>query len=160
VQIAAALGAEVTGVCSTRNLELVRSLGAAHVIDYTIGDFTGTAARYDVILDNVGNRPLAEVRHALARTGTLVLNAGGTPGHLIGPLGPMLRLVAVNTVARQRLRVLPARQHQAELAAVIRLIKEGRLRPVIGGTYPLAGVADGLRKVEEGHVQGKIVITI
>jgi NADPH:quinone reductase-like Zn-dependent oxidoreductase len=160
VQIAAALGAEVTGVCSTRNLELVRSLGAAHVIDYTTGDFTATAARYDVILDNVGNRPLAEVRRALAPAGTLVLNAGGTPGHLIGPLGPMLRLVAASTVARQRLRVLPPRQDQAELAAVTSLIEDGRLRPVIGGTYPLAGVADGLRKVEEGHVQGKIVITI
>jgi NADPH:quinone reductase-like Zn-dependent oxidoreductase len=159
VQIAAALGAEVTGVCSTRNLELVRSLGAAHVIDYTTEDFAGTAARYDAILDNVGNRPLAESRRALTRTGTLVLNAGGTPGHLIGPLGPMLRLIAVNTVARQRLRVLPPRQDQAELAAVTRLIEEGKLRSVIGGTYQLADVAEGLRKIEEGHVQGKIIIT-
>jgi len=158
VQIAAALGAKVTGVCSTRNLELVRSLGAADVVDYTAEDFTGTTARYDVILDNVGNRPLGRVRRALAPAGTLVLNAGGTPGHLIGAIGPVLRLVAVNTVARQRLRVLPTRQDHAELAAVTALIDEGRLRPVIDRTYPLADVATALRQVEEGHVRGKIVI--
>jgi NADPH:quinone reductase-like Zn-dependent oxidoreductase len=84
----------------------------------------------------------------------------GLPGHhLIGPLAPMSRLIAVNTVARQRLRVLPPRQDQAELPAVIRLIEEEKLRSVIGGTYQLADVAEGLRKIEEGHVRGKIIIT-
>jgi len=158
VQIATAYGASVTGVCGPGKLDLVRSLGAEKVIDYTAEDFTGTTARYDVILDNVGNRPLGRVRRALAPAGTLVLNAGGTPGHLIGAIGPVLRLVAVNTVARQRLRVLPTRQDHAELAAVTALIDEGRLRPVIDRTYPLADVATALRQVEEGHVRGKIVI--
>ena len=87
VQIAAALGAEVTGVCSTRNVELVRSIGAAHVVDYTTEDFTDGRARYDVILDNVGNRPLSRLRRALTPTGTLVLNGGGSPGHVFGPVG-------------------------------------------------------------------------
>jgi NADPH:quinone reductase-like Zn-dependent oxidoreductase len=159
VQIAAALGAEVTGVCSTRNLELVRSLGAAHVIDYTTEDFTDTAARYDVILDNVGNHPLGRLRRVLTGAGTLVLNAGGTPGHLIGSMAPTFRLIAVNTVVRQRLRVLLPRQDRAELAAVTALAAEGKLRPVIDRTYPLADVAAGLRRLEAGHVSGKIIIT-
>jgi NADPH:quinone reductase-like Zn-dependent oxidoreductase len=160
VQIAAALGAEVTGVCSTRHLDFVRSLGAAHVVDYTTEDFTGTTIRYDVILDNVGNRPLSLLRRVLTPAGTLVLNAGGTPGHLIGAIGPMLRLAAVNPLVRQRLRVLPTRQDRAELAAVTALVDAGRLRPVVDRTYLLTGVAAALRQVEEGHTRGKIVITI
>jgi NADPH:quinone reductase-like Zn-dependent oxidoreductase len=160
VQIAAALGAEVTGVCSTRNTGLVRSLGAAHVVDYTAEDFTGTTTRYDVILDNVGNRPLSLLRRVLTPTGTLVLNAGGTPGHLIGAIGPMLRLAAVSPFVRQRLRVLPTRQDRAELAAVTALTDAGKLHPVVDRTYPLTGVAAALRQVEEGHTRGKIVITI
>ena len=96
VQIAAALGAEVTGVCSTRNAGLVRSIGAAHVVDYTTEDFTDGRARYDVILDNVGNRPLSRLRRALAPTGTLVLNGGGAPGHVFGPVAGILRAVVVN----------------------------------------------------------------
>jgi NADPH:quinone reductase-like Zn-dependent oxidoreductase len=160
VQIAAALGAEVIGVCSTRHLDFVRSLGAAHVVDYTTEDFTGTTIRYDVILDNVGNRPLSLLRRVLTPAGTLVLNAGGTPGHLIGAIGPMLRLAAVNPLVRQRLRVLPTRQDRAELAAVTALVDAGRLRPVVDRTYLLTGVAAALRQVEEGHTRGKIVITI
>ena len=160
VQIAAALGAKVTGVCSPRHLDLVRSLGAAHVVDYTAEDFTGTTTRYDVMLDNVGNRPLSHLRRVLTPTGTLVFNAGGTPGHLIGAIGPMLRLAAVNPLVRQRLRVLPTRQDRAELAAVIALVDAGKLRPVVDRTYPLTGVAAALRQVEEGHTGGKIVITI
>ena len=160
VQIAAALGAKVTGVCSPRNLDLVRSLGAAHVIDYTAEDFTRTTTRYDMILDNVGNRPLSLLRRVLTPAGTLVLNAGGTPGHLIGAIGPMLRLAAVSPLVRQRLRVLPTRQDRAELAAVTALIDEGKLRPVVDRTYPLTDVAAALRQVEEGHTRGKIVITI
>jgi NADPH:quinone reductase-like Zn-dependent oxidoreductase len=130
------------------------------VIDYTTEDFTGTATRYDVILDNVGNRPLRLLRRVLAPAGTLVLNAGGTPGHLIGAIGPMLRLAAVNPVVRQRLRVLPTRQDRAELAAVTALADEGKLRPVIDRTYPLTDVAAALRQVEQGHTSGKIVIII
>ena len=160
VQIAAALGAEVTGVCSTRNVELVRSIGAAHVVDYTREDFTGGRLRYDVILDNVSSLPLARLRRALAPKGILVLNGGGSPGHVFGPVAGLLRAVVANTFVSQRLRPLPSRQNQAELLAVTGLIEGGKLMPVIDRTYPLADTAKGLRTVEQGHTRGKIVITV
>jgi NADPH:quinone reductase-like Zn-dependent oxidoreductase len=160
VQIAAALGAEVTGVCSTRNVELVRSIGAAHVVDYTREDFTGGRSRYDVILDNVSSLPLARLRRALAPKGILVLNGGGSPGHVFGPVAGLLRAVVASTFVSQRLRPLPSRQNQAELLAVTGLIEGGKLMPVIDQTYPLADTAKGLRTVEQGHTRGKIVITI
>jgi NADPH:quinone reductase-like Zn-dependent oxidoreductase len=160
VQIAASLGAEVTGVCSARNAELVRSLGAAHVIDYTTGDFTREPARYDVILDNVGNQPLSRLRRVLAPAGILVLNGGGSPGQVVGPLGAMARAAAVNGFVRQRLRFLPTREDRAELAAITVLIEDGKLTPVLDRTYPLADTAQGLRHVEGGHARGKVVITV
>jgi NADPH:quinone reductase-like Zn-dependent oxidoreductase len=160
VQIAAALDAEVTGVCSARNAELVRSLGAAHVIDYTTDDFTREAARYDVILDNVGNQPLSRLRRVLVPAGILVLNGGGSPGHVVGPVGAMLWAAAVNGFVRQRLGFLPTREDQAELAAITGLIEDGKLTPVLDRTYPLADTAQGLRHVEGGHARGKVVITV
>ncbi|WP_322780901.1 NAD(P)-dependent alcohol dehydrogenase [Frankia sp. Cas4] len=160
VQIAAALGAEVTGVCSTGNVELVRSIGAAHVVDYTVEDFTDRHAHYDVILDNVGNRPLRRLRRALTPTGTLVLNAGGSPGRVVGAVGPMLRAVVVNGFVRQRLRILPTREDRAELLALTGLIEDGTLTPVVDRTYPLADTAEGLRHVEQGHARGKVVVTV
>jgi NADPH:quinone reductase-like Zn-dependent oxidoreductase len=160
VQIAAALGAEVTGVCSTRNVELVRSLGAAHVVDYTREDFTGGRSQYDVILDNVSDLPLTRLRRALAPKGILVLNGGGSPGHVFGPVAGILRAVVANAFVSQRLRPLPSRQNQAELLAVTGLIEAGKLMPVVDRTYPLADTAEGLRTVEEGHTRGKIVVTV
>ncbi|HEY9375629.1 MAG TPA: NAD(P)-dependent alcohol dehydrogenase [Jiangellaceae bacterium] len=160
VQIAAALGAEVTGVCSTRNVELVRSIGAAHVVDYTKDDFTDARAPYDVILDNVGNQPLSRLRRALTPKGTLVLNAGGSPGRVIGAVGSMLRAVAVNAVVGQRLRPLPTKQDRDELLTLTGLIENGKLTPILDRTYPLADTAEGLRSVEQGHTRGKIVITV
>jgi len=160
VQIAAAAGAEVTGVCSTRSAELVRSLGANRVIDYTSDDFTRERARYDVILDNIGNRPLSRLRRALTPGGILVLNGGGSPGHVIGAMGAMLRAAAVNAFVGQRLRFLPTREDGAELAAITALISDGKLTPVLDRTYPLADTAEGLRYVEAGHAHGKVVITI
>jgi NADPH:quinone reductase-like Zn-dependent oxidoreductase len=160
VQIAAARDAEVTGVCSTRNAELVRSLGAAHVIDYTTDDFTLEPARYDVILDNVGNHPLGRLRGVLAPAGILVLNGGGSPGHVVGPIGAMLRAAVVNGFVRQRLRFLPTREDRTELAAIAALIDDGKLRPVVDRTYPLAATAQGLRHVEGGHARGKAVVTV
>ena len=160
VQIAAALGAEVTAVCSTGNADLVRSLGAAYVIDYTTDDFTTKRAGYDVILDNVGNRPLGRLRRALTPAGTLVLNGGGSPGHVIGPVGAMLWAAVVNGLVRQRLRFLPTREDRAELAAITGLIEDGKLTPVLDRTYPLAEAAEGLRHVEAGHACGKAVITV
>ena len=160
VQIAAALGAEVTGVCSTRNAGLVRSIGAAHVIDYTTEDFTGGRARYEVILDNVSSLPLARLRGALTPKGTLVLNGGGSPGHVFGPVAGIVRAVVANPFVSQRLRPLPSRQNREELLAVTGLIEDGKLTPVIDRTYPLADTAEGLRYVEQGHARGKAVVTV
>jgi NADPH:quinone reductase-like Zn-dependent oxidoreductase len=160
VQIAAALDAEVTGVCSARNAELVRSLGAAHVIDYTTDDFTHEPDRYDLIFDNVGNQPLSRLRRVLTPAGILVLNGGGSPGHVVGPLGTMLWAAAVNGFVRQHLRFLPTREDRAELAAITVLIEGGKLTPVLDRAYPLADTAQGLRHVEGGHARGKVVITV
>ncbi len=160
VQIAAALGAEVTGVCGTRNVELVRSLGATHVVDHTVDDFTDARRRYDVVLDNVGNRPLRRLRRALTPDGTLVANAGGSPGHLFGPIGAILRVVVVNAVVRQRLAPLPSTWVRDDLLAVTELIEAGTVTPVVGRTFPLADTAAALRLVEAGHARGKVVITV
>jgi NADPH:quinone reductase-like Zn-dependent oxidoreductase len=160
VQIAAALGAEVTGVCSTGSVELVRSIGAAHVIDYTAEDFTDGRARYDVIFDNVSSLPLTRLRRALTPKGTLVLNGGGSPGHVFGPIAGIVRAVVANAFVSQRLRPLPSRQNRQELLAVTGLIEDGKLTPVVGRTYPLADTAEGLRYVEQGHARGKVVVTV
>jgi NADPH:quinone reductase-like Zn-dependent oxidoreductase len=160
VQIAAALGAEVTGVCSTRNAELVRSIGAAHVVDYTTQDFTGGRTHYDVILDNVSSLPLTRLRGALTPKGTLVLNGGGSPGHVFGPVAGMLRAVVASAFVSQRLRPLPSRQNREELLAVTGLIEDGKLTPVVDRTYPLADTIEGLRYLEQGHARGKVVITV
>jgi len=160
VQIAAALGAEVTGVCSTGSAEMVRSIGAAHVIDYTTEDFTDGRTRYDVILDNVSSLPLARLRGALTPKGILVLNGGGSPGHVLGPVAGILRAVVASAFVSQRLRPLPSRQNREELLAVTGLIEDGKLTPVVDRTYPLAETAAGLRHVEQGHARGKVVVTI
>jgi NADPH:quinone reductase-like Zn-dependent oxidoreductase len=159
-QIAAALGAEVTGVCSTHNVELVRSIGAAHVVDYTREDFADGRTKYDVILDNVSSLPLTRLRGALTPKGTLVLNGGGSPGHVFGPVAGILRAVVANAFVSQRLRPLPSRQNREELLAVTGLIETGKLTPVVDRTYPLADTAEGLLHVEQGHARGKVVITV
>ncbi|MER7178077.1 NAD(P)-dependent alcohol dehydrogenase [Streptomyces hyaluromycini] len=164
VQIAVSLGAEVTGVCSTRNVELVRSLGAAHVVDHTREDFTERGERYDLILDNVGGRPLGLLRRALTPRGTLVANGGGSPGHVFGAMGSLLRVVAADPFVRQRLRPLvptvPDGPVHEDLLAVTALIEAGRVTPVVDRTYPLADTAAGVRHVEQGHARGKTVITV
>ena len=160
VQIAAALGAEVTGVCSTRNVGLVRSIGAAHVVDYTTEDFTDGRTHYDVILDNVSSLPLTRLRGALTPKGTLVLNGGGSPGHVFGPVAGIVRAVVANAFVSQRLRPLLSRQNREELLAVTGLIQDGKLTPVVDRTYPLAETVEGLRHVEQGHARGKVVVTV
>jgi NADPH:quinone reductase-like Zn-dependent oxidoreductase len=160
VQIAAALGAEVTGVCSTGNVELVRSLGASHVIDYTAEDFTAGSIRYDVILDNVSSLPLKRLRGVLTPKGTLVLNGGGSPGHVFGPIAVLLKAIVVNMFVAQRLRPLPSKENREELLDVTALVEEGSLSPVIDRTYALADTAEGVRHVEQGHARGKAVVTV
>ncbi|SNS14587.1 NADPH:quinone reductase [Geodermatophilus saharensis] len=160
VQIAAALGAEITGVCSTRNVELVHAIGAAHVIDYTAADFTSGCTRYDVILDNAGSQPLTRLRRALTPTGTLVVNAGGSPGHLLGPIASVLRVAALDGLVRQRLRPLSSTWTREHLLTVTDLVEAGRLAPVLDRTFALADTAAALRHVENGHARGKVVITI
>jgi len=160
VQIAAALGAEVTGVCSTRNAGLVRSIGAAHVVDYTTEDFTDGRTHYDVILDNVSSLPLTRLRGALTPKGTLVLNGGGSPGHVFGPVAGIVRAVVANAFVSQRLRPLLSQQNREELLAVTGLIQDGKLTPVVDRTYPLAETVEGLRHVEQGHARGKVVVTV
>jgi NADPH:quinone reductase-like Zn-dependent oxidoreductase len=160
VQIAAALGTEVTGVCGTGNVELVRSIGAAHVIDYTTDDFTDGRRHYDVILDNVGNRPLGRLRRALTPTGTLLLNAGGSPGAVIGVVGYSTRAVLVNGFVRQRLRQVTNRRTREDLLTLTGLIEEGKLTPILDRTYPRADTAEGIRHVEKGHTRGKAIVTV
>jgi NADPH:quinone reductase-like Zn-dependent oxidoreductase len=160
VQLAASLGAQVTGVCSTGNVELVASLGAAHVVDYTAEDFTDRHGHYDVIFDNVSNRPLRRLRRALTPRGTLVVNGGGSPGHLFGAIGTLVRAAALNTAVRQRIRPVPVKTTREQLLTITGLIDAGTLTPVLDRTYPLADAAEGLRYVERGHARGKVVIAV
>lgn len=158
VQIAKAFGAEVTGVCSTRNVDLVRSLGADHVIDYTRADFTRTGRRYDVILDNVEAQALADVRRALAPTGTLIPNSG-RGGRWVGPVARIAKARVLSLFTRQTLRPFLSVGKRADLLALAGLLEAGRLTPVIDRIYPLREAAEALRYVGAGHTQGKVVVT-
>lgn len=159
VQIASLSGAEVTGVCSTRNVDLVRSLGAAHVIDYTRTDFTQAGRRYDVILDNVEAQPLHEVRRALAPTGTLIPNSG-RGGRWIGPLGRIVKARARSLATRQTLKPFLSVEKHQDLRTLAGWLQAGELTPVIDRTYRLSAAADALRYVGAGHTRGKVVITV
>jgi NADPH:quinone reductase-like Zn-dependent oxidoreductase len=159
VQIAKTLGADVTGVCSTRNVELVRSLGADHVIDYTREDFARSGQRYDVIFDLAGQHPLTACRGALTRTGTLVL-ASGNGGPVIGPLGRYVRALALSPFVPQRLRVHATKPSQRDLVALTALIEAGSVTPVIEATYALADTAEAIRHLAEQHARAKIVIAV
>lgn len=159
VQIAKALGAEVTGVCSTRNVDLVRSLGADHVIDYTRTDFTRTGKRYDVILDNVEAQTLAAVRQALTPTGTLIPNSG-RGGRWIGPLGRIVKARVLSGFTRQLLLPFMSVGKRQDLLTLAELLKTGQITPAIDRTYRLAEAADALRYVGAGHTRGKVVITV
>ncbi|ELS58717.1 NAD(P)-dependent alcohol dehydrogenase [Streptomyces viridochromogenes] len=162
VQLAKAYGAEVTAVCSTRNVDLVRSLGADHVIDYTREDFTRSGRRHDVVLDLVGNHSLAGFRRAVAPTGALVLSGGGVyeGGSLVGPMGLFFKRQLVAPFARQRLLELSARQTKATLAALCELAESGKMTPVVERTYPLSEAAEAIRYLEVEHARAKIVVTV
>lgn len=159
VQIAKAFGAEVTGVCSTRNADLVWSLGADYVIDYTKTDFTRTEKRYDVILDNVEAQPLAASRRALTPTGILIPNSG-RGGRWIGPIGRIVKARLLSGFTRQQLRPFTSVGKRQDLLTLAELLTTGQVGPVIDRTYPLGEAADAFRYVAAGHTRGKVVITL
>lgn len=161
VQIAKAFGAEVTGVCSTGNVELVRSIGADHVIDYTQEDFTQGGPRYDFILDNVGNHSLSDTRRALSPTGTLMSNGGGhSEGRWIGSMGSVIKAAVASMLVRQQAGPSVKFQNHADLVVLKELIEAGSITPVIDGTYPLDGTATAMARVGSGHARGTAVISL
>lgn len=163
VQIAKAFGADVTGVCSTRNLDLVRSLGADAVVDYSEEDFTRTGQRFDVVFDLVGNRSLTDLRRALTPTGTLVLSGGGVSrgGSLIGPVGLMIRAQLMSRLVRgQRILILTVAPNKENLATLKELAEAGKITPAIDRTYPLDEAAEAIRYLEMDHARAKVVITV
>jgi NADPH:quinone reductase-like Zn-dependent oxidoreductase len=159
VQIAKALGAEVTGVCSTRNVELVRSIGADHVIDYTAEDFTRGGPRFDLIFDNIENRRLADVRRALTPRGTLVLNSG-TGAQGMAMFVRLIRPLVISPFVSHSLRRFLSNPNREDLGVLKTLVDEGKLRPVIDRVYPLAQTPEALRHIETGHARGKVVIAV
>jgi NADPH:quinone reductase-like Zn-dependent oxidoreductase len=157
VQIAKALGAEVTGVTSTKNVDLVRSIGADHVIDYTKEDFTEGGPRYDLILDNVGNHSMAGTRRALRPEGMLISNGGG---HADGKLGRTVRALLVSMFVRQQAGPSVKTQNHDDLAALKALVEAGKITPVIDGTYPLEDTPRAIDRVASGRTRGTIVIAV
>jgi NADPH:quinone reductase-like Zn-dependent oxidoreductase len=159
VQIAKALGAEVTGVCSTKNVDLVRSIGADRVIDYTEADFTQEDERYDCILDIADKHSLAARRRALSPRGTLIPNSG-EGGRIGGSLGRIVTARLMSLFVRQNLRPFLSLPKQDDLEALIGLIDSGKMTPVVGRTFPLAEAGDALEYAGQRHAQGKTVVTV
>jgi NADPH:quinone reductase-like Zn-dependent oxidoreductase len=160
VQIAKALGAEVTGVCSTRNVELVRSIGADHVIDYTHEDFTRSDERYDLMLDVAGSRSWSECRRVLNPQATLVIVGAPKGNRLLGPLGHMVRLLLAGLLSSRKVVFFIAKFNKADMLVLQELLEAGKVTPVIDRRYELSEIADALRYLGKGHAQGKIVITM
>ena len=160
VQLAKAFGAEVTGVCSAGNVELVRSIGADRVVDYTTDDFTRTGDQYDLLIDIAGGRTLSDLRRVLASNGVLVGVGGPDTGNWIGPLAGLARMVVLNRLVRQTLVPMLSRSSRDDLVLLHRLLGSGKIRPVIDRTYKLGEVPDAVRYLEAGHARGKVVITI
>ena len=158
VQLAKAFGADVTGVSSTGKLDLVRSIGADHVIDYTREDFAG-GQRYDLILDIGGDRPLSQLRRALTPKGTLVIVGGEGGGRWFG-LGRQLRALATSPFVSQRLTMFIAKQRYQDYEFLIGLVEAGKIKPTIDKVFPLTEVADAIRYLEAGRARGKVVITV
>jgi len=157
VQIAKTRGAEVTGVCGAAKTELVRSIGADHVIDYTKEDFTDGRVRYDVILDTAGNRPLSHLRRALTPRGTLVIVGGEDGGKWLG-IRRQLRAAALSPFVGQKLGFFIAKQQSSDLEELSRLLEAGAITPVVDRTFPLDEVPDAIRYLRDGRARGKVVI--
>src|SRR6266576_754710 len=162
VQIAKSLGADVTGVCSTRNVDLVRSLGADRVIDYTKEDFAKGAERYDVILDNVPNHSLSECRRILNPKGKYVMIGGGGPNdsRWIGPFGRVIKAMVLSPFISQKMGMMMADMSQKDLTILGDLMQSGKVEPVIDRRYKLSEVPAAIAYLEEGHARGKVVITV
>jgi NADPH:quinone reductase-like Zn-dependent oxidoreductase len=158
VQIAKSFGASVTGICSTKNVELVRSLGADRVIDYTQADFTEDGERYDLILDNVGNRTLSAMRGILSPNGKCVM--AGAPKTLWAVFARLLEALARSVLLRQNFTFFIAKLNSDDLRTLSGLIQAGKITPVIDRRYPLAETASAIAYVEEGHARAKVVITL
>jgi len=159
VQIARVFGAEVTGVCSARNQDLVRSIGAHHVIDYAQEDFTRSSARYDVILDNVGNHTLAACRRALAPTGVLIPNSMAG-NRWFASIGRVFAALATSPFVGQHLRPFFSVPKKADLLALAELLESGAISPVLDSTHPLSDTPAAIARVGGGHARGKVVITV
>ncbi|HWC28271.1 MAG TPA: NAD(P)-dependent alcohol dehydrogenase [Solirubrobacteraceae bacterium] len=160
VQIAKALGAEVTGVSSSAKTDLVLALGADRVIDYTGEDFTRGEQRYDVILDTGGNRRLSELRRALTPRGRLVIVGGETGGRLLGGSERSIRALALSALVKQKLGTFIASENSADLIVLRELAEAGKVAPAIDRTYPLSNVAAAIGRMQDGHARGKLVITV
>jgi NADPH:quinone reductase-like Zn-dependent oxidoreductase len=159
VQIAKALGAHVTGVSSTKNLELVRSLGADEVIDYTREDFTKSGP-YDVIVQLGGTTPARAFRRALTRDGALVLSSGEGGGRWFGPMGRLVASMLLSPFVSQKIGSKTAKASAEDLDTLRTMIERGEIRPVIEQTYPLSETPEAIRRVETAHVRGKLAITV
>ncbi len=160
VQIAKAMGADVTGVCSGRNVEMVRSLGADHVIDYSDEDFAAGDRRYDVILDNVGNRSLADCKRVLTADGVYVMVSGPKQGKLLGPVKRIVLAKLAFLFSKRRAASFTATVTADELRELTDLIRDGKLRSVIDRRYPLADTAEAIRYLATGHARAKVIITV
>ncbi|MBD3402364.1 zinc-binding dehydrogenase [candidate division GN15 bacterium] len=158
VQIAKAMGAEVAGVCSTRNVELVSSLGADRVFDYTREDFTLEKDPYDVIFDNIGNRTMAEYRRIMTPGGVFIMV--GADGNKGGYLNAMFKVMVLSKFFSQSFTTMMAKANKQDLLAINRMIEAGQVTPVIDRQYPLDQVPDAIRYLEEGHARGKVVVTV
>ena len=160
VQLAKAFGAEVTGVCSTAKVDMVRSIGADHVIDYTQADFAQGERRYDLILDIGGNASLSRLRRALTPKGTLVIAGGETGGRWLGGSDRQIRALVLSRFVSQRLGTFISRENHEDMIVLKELIEAGQVTPVIDRSYPLSEVPEAIRYLEQGHARGKVVITV
>jgi NADPH:quinone reductase-like Zn-dependent oxidoreductase len=162
VQIAKSFGADVTGVCSGRNAEMVKALGADHVIDYTKEDFTRRAERYDLILDNVGSQPLSGFRRVLTPTGKYIVIGGGgvNDSRWAGPMIGVTKLMILRPLVSQEMKMMLAEMNRKDLTVLAELVQAGKVKPVIDRTYPFNQLPEAMRYLEEGHARGKVVLTV
>ena len=160
VQLAKTFGAGVTGVCSTSKVDLVESIGADHIIDYTREDFADGPARYDLIIDTAGNRSLSQLRGALAPDGTLVIVGGEGGGAWVGPADRIVPVALLSPFVKHRLLSLMARERREDLQFLAEMAEAGKFTPALDRTYPLVEASDAVRYVGEGHARGKVVVTI